>query len=71
LHDRKEIGKQTSNDEGRARDLQIEEEKKTTGQPRASTKVLGNRHRVTVDVQDKATPIERYPGRSLELKWDK
>jgi hypothetical protein len=61
LHDRKEIGKQTSNDEGRAQDLQIEVEKKTTGQPRASTKVLGNRRRVTVDLQDKPTPIERYP----------
>jgi hypothetical protein len=69
LHDGKEIGKQTSNDEGRARDLQIEVEKRL--QPLVSSLALGNSRRVTVDDQDNGSSIERYPGHSPELKWNK
>jgi len=63
------IPKQTSNDEGSAQDLQID--RKRTRGPTAEPIGETAAGSVTVDIQDNAAAIVRFPEHAPELKWDK
>jgi hypothetical protein len=61
--------KQTSNDEGTARDLQIYAKWRRAFTAQCRTRKTGGWS--PVNVQDKGAVIERFPGHPPELKWDK